>query len=418
MLFDSLSARNTVRPRVFVLKRGASSVQGTHKRACTKCDTDVVHTMTGREALEWEPCPRCSHPAPFTNYERMDIALSEYCNLTCQMCRRPSEAVFMDEALCKKAITEAAELGLAVVSFSGGEPFVHPAIYRLLAHAFEAGIKVQMVSNGTLIKRDKIDFLEQLDCLTISVDGTEQAHDFIRQRKGTWARTMRTLGWLAESKIQWGTNTVMQRDNYACLYDSFQHIQKIGRYRYSYCGFSHVEVVPETAHFQLTPEQEKRAYEQLVRIERECGETNTWFNERELLLEHFEMYSRKDFRYRPIDGCKIPQKFIGFSDHGFYLCWHQGRNIRADSLLDALSGDLARDIVCEGLEKRCVACNAFNYAWDEEWNRGMVASALAGPSVERGVERGVVPLRIPDRLKRAAGGTQGNTVDLHDDGSP
>mgnify|MGYP006192036325 CR=1 FL=1 len=38
------------------------------------------------------------------------------------------------------------------------------------------------------------------------------------------------------------------------------------------------------------------------------GKVNTWFNERELLLNHFEMYSRKDFRYRPSDGCKIPQK--------------------------------------------------------------------------------------------------------------
>ena len=322
----------------------------------------------------------------------------------------------MDEALCKKAITEAAELALYVVSFSGGEPFVHPAIYRLLEHAFAAGVKVQMVSNGTLIKKDKLELLSQLDCLTISVDGTEEAHDFIRQRKGTWARTMRTIGWLAESKIQWGTNTVMQKDNFHCLEDSFRHIQSIGKRRYAYCGFSHVEVVPETAHFQMTPEQEKRAYEQLVRIEKACHDTNTWFNERELLLEHFEMYSRKDFRYRPIDGCKIPQKFIGFSDHGFYLCWHQGRNIKAESLVAALESDLARDIVREALDKLCVACNAFNYAWDEEWNKGMVASALAGPSVARGVEQGVIALRIPDRMKKMSAGSVGNTLDIHDDG--
>jgi MoaA/NifB/PqqE/SkfB family radical SAM enzyme len=404
------------RPRIFTLNKGTTSVQNTRKRPCKRCETDVVHTMSGKSALEWEACPKCGEKAPFTSYERMDIALSEYCNLTCQMCRRPSEALFMDEELCKKAITEAAELGLDVVSFSGGEPFVHPAIYRLLEHAFSLGVRVQMVSNGTLIKKEKLEFLSQLDCLTISVDGTEAAHDHIRQRKGTWARTMRTLGWLAESKIQWGTNTVMQKDNFHCLEDSFRHIQAIGKRRYAYCGFSHVEVVPETADLQLSPEQEKIAYEQLVRIEKACHETNTWFNEKELLLEHFEMYSRKDFRYRPIDGCKIPQKFIGFSDHGFYLCWHQGRNIRAESLVAALGSDLAQDIVTEALEKRCVACNAFNYAWDEEWNRGMVASALAGPSVPRGVEQGVIALRIPDRMKKVGGASKGNTIDMHDDG--
>ncbi|MEI6246819.1 MAG: hypothetical protein WCQ64_17465, partial [Acidobacteriota bacterium] len=46
---------------------------------------------------------------------------------------------------------------------------------------------------------------------------------------------------------------------------------------------------------------------------------------------------------------------------------------------------MARDIVREGLENRCVAFNSFNYAWDEEWNAGMMASALAGENVEAGV---------------------------------
>jgi len=372
--------------------------------------------MSGREALERAACGQCGTENIFTSYEKMDIALSEYCNLTCQMCRRPSEALFMEEEVCKKAISEAAEIGIHTISFSGGEPFVHPAIYRLLEHAFSLGVKIQMVSNGTLIKRERLDFLEQLDCLTISVDGTEEVHDHIRQKKGTWARTMKTLGWLTESKIQWGTNTVMQRDNANVLYDSFKHIQNLGKKKYAYCGFSHVEVVPETAEYQLSPEQEKLAYEQLVRIERECQDTHTWFNEKNLLLNHFEMYSRKDFRYRPIDGCKIAQKFIGFSDHGFYLCWHQGRNVKGASLVEALSSELARDVVRTGLEKRCVACNGFNYAWDDEWNEGMVKSALAGPSVPGGVERGVVALRVPDRMKNVGGATKGNTIEVQDEG--
>jgi len=366
--------------------------------------------MSGREALEREACPACGSDVLFTSYERMDIALSEYCNLTCQMCRRPSEALFMDAELCKRVLREARDVGIATVSFSGGEPFVHPAFLDILAHAFSLGLKVQLVTNGTLVKRDKLDFLSQLDCMTVSVDGLEDAHDHIRQRKGTWQRTMRTLGWLAETKIQWGTNTVMQRDNAHQLYDLFAHIRGIGGKRYAYCGFSHVEVVPETAQFQMTPDQEKSACAQLVKIERECRDHHIWFNQREQLLDHFELYARKNQRYRPINGCRIPQKFIGFSDHGFYLCWHQGRNIKADSLVAALSSDLARDIVLEGLEKRCVACNSFNYAWDDEWNAGMIASALRGENVEAGI----VALRVPSRMK-LGGATASNTIVMNED---
>ena len=127
-----------------------------------------------------------------------------------------------------------------------------------------------------------------------------------------------------------------------------------------------------------------------------------------MLLDHFDTYAKKDRRYRPINGCKIPQKFIGFSDHGYYLCWHQGRNITTESLIDGLKSELARDIVREGMEKRCVACNCFNYSWDDEWNRGIMASAESGQSVETGV----VALRVPSRLKMITGGSESNTLDI------
>ncbi|HJK93627.1 MAG TPA: radical SAM protein [Polyangiaceae bacterium LLY-WYZ-15_(1-7)] len=391
-----------------------SRVRRPQEKPCPSCGEPVAHRMSGREALEPVACPACGGEVLFSSFERMDIALSEYCNLKCQMCRRPSETLFMDADWCKQVMSEAAAVGVETISFSGGEPFVHPKIIPLLEHAFSLGVKVQMVTNGTLVKEKHLELLSQLDCLTISVDGTEAAHDRIRARQGTWKRTMQTIRLLTEkSDVQWGTNTVMQRDNYDVLWDSFRTIQEIGGYKYAYCGFSHVEVVPETAHLQMTPEESRAAHAQIVRIEEACKETNTWFNDREMLLGHFDTYARKDKRYRPRGGCTIPQKFIGFSDHGFYLCWHQGRNIKMPSLVDALRSDLARDIVLEGLEKRCVACNCFNYSWDEEWNRGIMASALAGESVE-----GVVALREPDRvkLKLVVGGSDGNTLDIHDDG--
>ena len=49
--------------------------------------------MSGREALEREKCRSCGSDVLFSSFVRMDVAMSEYCNLTCQMCRRPSESV-------------------------------------------------------------------------------------------------------------------------------------------------------------------------------------------------------------------------------------------------------------------------------------------------------------------------------------
>jgi MoaA/NifB/PqqE/SkfB family radical SAM enzyme len=98
---------------------------------------------------------------PFSSFVRMDIALSEYCNLACQMCRRPSEARFMDAGFCKRCMREAVDLGMEYLSFSGGEPFVHPDFVDLLAYALSLGAKVQLVSNGTLIRDKHLELLER-----------------------------------------------------------------------------------------------------------------------------------------------------------------------------------------------------------------------------------------------------------------
>jgi MoaA/NifB/PqqE/SkfB family radical SAM enzyme len=273
-----------------------------------------------------------------------------------------------------------------------------------------------MVSNGTLIKPPHLDLLARLDCLTISVDGLGEVHDHIRQRPGTFARTEKTIRWLADRRdITWGTNTVMQKDNAHQLYDVFRHFKDIGGLRYAYVNYSHCELTPDIAHLGMSIEQQRSAHAQLRRVADDCERTHTWFSQRDLLLEHFDVYADKTLRYRPVDGCKIPQRFLGYSEHGFYPCWHQGRNIRADSLVEALESPLARDIVREGLERRCVGCNAFNYAWDDEWNAGILASARSG----LGVEHGIVPLRIPARDSKLEDdrrrGRRGAYIDLHDE---
>ncbi len=398
-----------------------SSVTQEKTRSCD-CSALVRHRMSGHEALERTSCPGCGKTHRFVSYVRMDIALSEYCNLTCQMCRRPSEALFIDEDLVARVLSEAAALGFEFLSFSGGEPFVHPAIRRILAHAVSLGVKVQMVTNGTLVKESDLDLLAKLDCVTVSVDGLFDVHDHIRQRPGTFLRTEKTIRWLAaDRRITWGTSTVMQRDNAHQLYDVFAHFQELGGVRYAYCNFAHCELTPDIAHLRMSPEQQTSAREQLRRIGDACEKTNTYFSQRDLLLEHFDVYADKEKRYRPLDGCKIPQKFLGFSEHGFYPCWHQGRNLRSGSLVEALESELARDIVLEGLERRCVGCNAFNYAWDDEWNAGVLAAAQSGDSVAHGI----VPLRVPSREGRAdrparavdgrVAGRGAAYIDLHDD---
>jgi MoaA/NifB/PqqE/SkfB family radical SAM enzyme len=293
----------------------------------------------------------------------------------------------------KAILTDARRIGVRTISFSGGEPFVHPRFRDILKSALELGFDVELVTNGTLVRPADVELLEGLKCVTVSVDGTEAVHDFIRGLKGAWKKTMSTLRLLARSRAKWGTNTVLQAHNAAETLDIWRCIRAAGRP--SYVGFTHVEVVPETAHLQPTRAQSIEIKRQLQIVREECAADHVHFNDDAIVTRLYDVFADKRRRYRPLGGCRIPREFLGISNYGVFPCWHQGRAVDGESLIEALLSELCREIVREGLSRRCVGCNAANYSWSQPWVEGIAAAAAAADFAD-----GVVYL---SQEERAAG---------------
>lgn len=358
--------------------------------ACHRCSHRSVLVVPYDQAIVSEPCPGCGEAIYASRYERIDIGLSEVCNLSCNMCRRPQEREFMEVAKVLGLLVDAKRIGVRTVSFSGGEPFVHPQIRSILPEAIALGFEVELVTNGTLLRESDMHVLKQARCVTVSIDGPRSIHDSIRGLEGAWNKSMASLKLLADAGARWGTNTVMQAYNAEHLLDTWRCIRAAGRP--SYVGFTHVEVVPETAHLQPSADQKSKIKEQLAVIRAECNEDHVYFNDDRIVTRLFDIFADKSRRYRPADGCCIPQSFLGVSSYGIFPCWHQGRSIHANSLIEALESDLCREIVREGLERRCVGCNAANYSWSESWVSGIEQAALADEWTE-----GVVYLSTRER---------------------
>ena len=346
-------------------------------RPCENCAAQCSALVPMDSAIARVGCARCGHMNYLSRVERIDIGLSEVCNLTCNMCRRPQEREAIPRAKVLQIITEARSIGVSVLSFSGGEPFIYPSFRECLTYALDVGLSVEIVTNGTMIRDSDVPMLERTKCVTVSIDGPEVEHDFIRGQVGCWRKTMQTISRLAGSHVTWGTNTVMQGSNCHVLYDSWREIRKRGRP--SYIGFSHVEVVPETAHLQMTTDQAAQAKQSVKRVREECALEGIYVND-DCMQDRgcFAMFNDKSRRYRPVGGCSIPQAFIGISAYGFFPCWHQGRAIAAASLIEALESPLCSDIIREALERRCIGCNSANYAWSEQWKVGMIEAFSAG----------------------------------------
>ena len=98
------------------------------------------------------------------------------CNLACAYCNeydKTSAPVPLDEML--RRIDKLAALGTSVVTFSGGEPMMHPELDVQIARVRERGMIAGLITNGFYLGPERIKRLNRagLDHLQISIDNVE-----------------------------------------------------------------------------------------------------------------------------------------------------------------------------------------------------------------------------------------------------
>jgi MoaA/NifB/PqqE/SkfB family radical SAM enzyme len=72
-------------------------------------------------------------------------------------------------------LDQLARLGTTIVTFSGGEPLLHPELDRLIAHVRSRGIIAGMITNGYLLTAKRVQELNDagLDHMQISIDNVK-----------------------------------------------------------------------------------------------------------------------------------------------------------------------------------------------------------------------------------------------------
>ena len=98
------------------------------------------------------------------------------CNLSCAYCNeydKTSDPVPTDIML--RRIDKLSELGTGIITFSGGEPTLHPDLDTLVARVRGAGAIATVITNGYLLTPKRIERLSSagLDYLQISIDNVK-----------------------------------------------------------------------------------------------------------------------------------------------------------------------------------------------------------------------------------------------------
>lgn len=145
------------------------------------------------------------------------LHVTNACNLRCDYCylHKTTEGMSQEIAFASlKTLFDSAQrhnYQFAKIKYAGGEPFICFELLReihyeanRLKQKYGIGLEEVVISNGTLIKEDHIDFLlDQNISLSISLDGIGDAHDQQRAHvngKGSFAEIEKTLLLCREKK--------------------------------------------------------------------------------------------------------------------------------------------------------------------------------------------------------------------------
>lgn len=118
------------------------------------------------------------------------------CNLACVHCYSSSDASCCDDELsgdeARQLIDDLARFGAPVLLLSGGEPLARPDIVELAAYASEAGLRVALSTNGTLIDESCARRLRDAGVAYagVSLDGLRETNDRFRGVEGAFDRAL------------------------------------------------------------------------------------------------------------------------------------------------------------------------------------------------------------------------------------
>jgi MoaA/NifB/PqqE/SkfB family radical SAM enzyme len=145
---------------------------------------------------------------PAGKYPTLQIHPSRRCNLQCLHCYSasgPGVAERLEIGVLGEAVADAAALGYRVISVSGGEPLLYPALGELLRLSHAAGLATTVTTNGMLLGRRQLDMLARdCDLLAISLDGVPVSHNLMRNAPRAFERMCARLAALRASGIPFG----------------------------------------------------------------------------------------------------------------------------------------------------------------------------------------------------------------------
>jgi len=137
------------------------------------------------------------------------LEITKKCNLNClhcgSDCKKEVNAPELTTASWFKIIDYFKEQFSTSVGFiiTGGEPLMHPDLFRIGNYIKNNKMRWGMVTNGSLLTEIKVKQLVKsgISSITLSLDGTKESHNWLRNQSSSFCKTIDALKLIADLKI-------------------------------------------------------------------------------------------------------------------------------------------------------------------------------------------------------------------------
>ncbi len=187
------------------------------------------------------------------------------CNLQCRHCGSDCKVTALVKDMPKEDFGKVLDSVAArmdphqvMINVTGGEPLLRPDLDQCGRMIYEKGFPWGMVTNGYLLTPERYQRLLQngLRAMTISLDGLEEDHDWMRGREGSFQHAAAAIKMVVESgEIEFDVVTCVNRRNYPHLAEIRDFLIGLGLKRWRLFTVFPVGRAAEDPELQLTREE-------------------------------------------------------------------------------------------------------------------------------------------------------------------
>jgi radical SAM protein with 4Fe4S-binding SPASM domain len=193
------------------------------------------------------------------------------CNLNCLHCHQDSSptsaCLELTTSQAFKVIDKMGDAGVAILTFSGGEPLLRSDLYDAIKRANDNGMLCTIASNGTLITPKVAERLAKagIKRVEIGLDGARaETHDFLRNKPGSFEATIEGIRNCAEVGFdELATTMTLHAKNIHELEETMSLAEKLGATRFYLNRLIPAGRGREVLHLDVTPKEKIKALETL-----------------------------------------------------------------------------------------------------------------------------------------------------------